>query len=197
MLAGKLGRAGWAVISPLRKTRGRGGCRQISTAGTCPLNLLRNSSPKHERPTHLLPGASAGSRVADTVAVDPLVGWPYRSRGVGKAARAPTLLAQKNFLCGRRRGRRGRPRPLGRSAGNSWGANSGLRAALPRGKLEAIGALVPGQGLPRRALKDGDATGLPGTADPDVAAHTRWRPVGLRGLAALEEGLCPRPAGHP
>src|SRR6185295_4548510 len=98
MLAGKLGRAGWAVISPLRKTRGRGGCRQISTAGTCPLNLLRNSSPKHERPTHLLPGASAGSRVADTVAVDPLVGWPYRSRGVGKAVRAPTLSAQKNFF---------------------------------------------------------------------------------------------------
>jgi hypothetical protein len=198
MLAGKLGRAGGAVISPLRKTRGRGGCRQVSTAGTCPFNILRNSSPNHERPPHPSAGASAGLRVADTAAASPSFGWP--SRGARKAARARAArLAQKNFSL---RAPPWPPRPslpAGAVRGQFfWGADFLRKCGRPlRGQAWAIRVLVAGQGVPPRPVKDGDATvarrGFPWCC----GAHAAGDIFGLRGLAALAEGLRPRPAGHP
>ena len=48
-LAGKFGARVGPSSRRYARPGGRGRCRQISTAGPCPLNLLRNSSPKHER----------------------------------------------------------------------------------------------------------------------------------------------------
>jgi hypothetical protein len=198
MLAGKLGRAGGPSISPLRKTRGRGGYRQISTAGTCPLNLLRNSSPKHERPPHPSARASADLRVADTAAASPSFGWPCRGARKAARARPPRAFGAKNIFFAGAAMAAAAPCPLGRSSGKFF---AGQRPCASLGRL--AGASLGNRGascgpcVPPRRLKDGDAT-LPGAAAPGVAAHTpRATFFGLRGLAVLAEGLRPRPAGHP
>ena len=169
MLAGKLGRAGGPSSRRYAKPRGEEGAEQISTAGTCPLNLLRNRHQKHERPTPPSVRGERGALGCRYPSGEPArrLALPQPRRPQRGPARARAFRARIFFT-----GCRGRSRPLGRGSGKSWGQSPDAQAGRPS----------PGQALGKPGTfrvkvlrvgpaKDGDATALPGAAALNVGAH--------------------------